>query len=112
MIRAAVFDIDETLYDGQNKRFIPSAIEALKKLQAKGVRVVLAGVAGLGVLYLAGLPYLYLIQNVYLERGLSWWTVLWTGMLVYLPGDALKIAALAVVCRPLCQALDRSAASG
>lgn len=42
MIRAAVFDIDETLYDGQNKRFIPSAIEALKKLQAKGVRVVLA----------------------------------------------------------------------
>ena len=41
MIRAAVFDIDETLYDGQNKRFIPSAIEALKKLQAKGVRVVL-----------------------------------------------------------------------
>lgn len=93
---------------------IPAAaiVGVLTRGRSGGVRVVLAGVAGLGVLYLAGLPYLYLIQNVYLERGLSWWTVLWTGMLVYLPGDALKIAALAVVCRPLCQALDRSAASG
>ena len=58
-----------------------------------------------------GLPYLYLILNVYLSRGLPVETVVWTGMLVYLPGDGLKIAALTAVCRPLCRALSRSAAA-
>ena len=74
-------------------------------------RVAAACLAGLGALYLVGLPYLYLILNVYLSRGLPVETVVWTGMLVYLPGDGLKIAALTAVCRPLCRALSRSAAA-
>ena len=74
-------------------------------------RVAAACLAGLGALYLVGLPYLYLILNVYLGRGLPVETVVWTGMLVYLPGDGLKIAALTAVCRPLCRALSRSAAA-
>ena len=91
---------------------IPAAalIGALTRGRPGTARVVLASAAGLGVLYLVGLPYLYLIQNAYLGRGLAWPVVVWTGMLVYLPGDALKIAALAVVCRPLCRALGRGAA--
>ena len=66
---------------------------------------VLAAAAGLGALYLVGLPYLYLIQNVYLRRGLPWEAVVWGGMLVYLPGDGAKIAALAAVEGPLRRAL-------
>ena len=91
---------------------IPAAalIGALTRGRPGTARVVLASAAGLGVLYLVGLPYLYLIQNAYLGRGLSWPVVVWTGMLVYLPGDALKIAALTVACRPLRRALGRGAA--
>ena len=93
-------------------RLTPAAalIGALTRGRPGTARVVLASTAGLGVLYLVGLPYLYLIQNAYLGRGLSWPAVVWAGMLVYLPGDALKIAALAVVCRPLRRALGRGAA--
>lgn len=42
MIRAAIFDIDDTLFDMETKRFVPSAIEGLKQLKEKGVLVVLA----------------------------------------------------------------------
>lgn len=42
MIRAAIFDIDDTLFDTTSKRFVPSAIDGLKQLQEEGVLVVLA----------------------------------------------------------------------
>lgn len=71
-------------------------------------RVVLACAAGLGVLYLAGLPYMYLILNAYLGKGLPVRTVVEMGMLVYLPGDVLKVAAAAALCPPLKRRLDRS----
>jgi Cof subfamily protein (haloacid dehalogenase superfamily) len=41
-IKAAVFDIDDTLFDMRSKQFVPSAIEALKRLQAAGILVILA----------------------------------------------------------------------
>lgn len=64
------------------------------------LRIALACVAGLAVLYLVGIPYMYLIVNVYLAKGLTLWAVLKSGMLLYLPGDALKILA-AVVLAPI-----------
>ncbi|MBQ9327481.1 MAG: HAD hydrolase family protein [Solobacterium sp.] len=42
MIKAAIFDIDDTLFDLKSKRFIPSAITALKMLEEKGILVILA----------------------------------------------------------------------
>ncbi|MFQ8759180.1 MAG: biotin transporter BioY [Intestinimonas sp.] len=56
---------------------IPSAwvMGKLTEGEAKLPRVVLACLVGLGVLYLVGLPYMYLILNVYLGKGLSAWTV-------------------------------------
>lgn len=69
-------------------------------------RVLWACAAGLGVLYLVGLPYMVLILNVYMEKALPLRTVIWTGMIVYLPGDALKIAAVAAVYPPLKRALS------
>lgn len=64
-------------------------------------RMAAACLLGLGVLYLVGVPYMYLILNVYMGRGMPVWTVVQTGMLIFLPGDFAKIAALAVVYRPL-----------
>lgn len=72
------------------------------------LRTALAVIAGDGVLYLVGLPYMYLIFNAYLGRGMSLFTVLQMGMLVYLPGDALKVAAAALLARALARTLPRA----
>ena len=56
-------------------------------------RIVLACLAGLAVLYAVGLPYMALILNVYQGRGMGVWALALAGMLPYLPGDCVKIAA-------------------
>lgn len=60
-------------------------------------RTALACIAADGVLYLVGLPYMYLILNVYLGKGMDVLAVAKVGMLIYLPGDALKIIVLTVL---------------
>lgn len=71
------------------------------------VRMALAALAGLGVLYLVGLPYLWLILNVYLDKAMALPALLWSGMVIFLPGDFLKIAGVAALSRPLGRALAR-----
>lgn len=39
MIKAVFFDIDWTLYDHEAKCFVPTAIEGIKKLKEKGIKV-------------------------------------------------------------------------
>ena len=58
-------------------------------------RIALACLAGLAVLYAVGLPYMALILNVYQGRGMGVWALAIAGMLPYLPGDCVKIAACA-----------------
>lgn len=70
-------------------------------------RVVPACVAGLAVMYLIGVPYMGAILNLYMGKGLSVWTIVKTGMLIYLPGDALKVAVVAVSAPALCRGLKR-----
>lgn len=70
-------------------------------------RVIPACIAGDLILYAVGVPYMYLILNVYLGKGMPLSQVLWAGMAVYLPGDALKIAAVTLLARPLVPALSR-----
>lgn len=66
-------------------------------------RVVPACIAGLAVMYLIGVPYMGMILNLYMGKGLSVWTIVKTGLLIYLPGDALKVAAVAAVAPVLCR---------
>ena len=54
--------------------------------------------AGLAVLYAIGVPYMALIANGYLGKGLSAWQILCKGMLIYLPGDLLKITVGSLLC--------------
>ena len=74
---------------------IPSAfvIGKLAKRPLTFRGTALAMLAGLAVLYAIGVPYMALIANGYLGKGLTFWQVLKNGMLIYLPGDLLKIAA-------------------
>lgn len=70
-----------------------------------GTRIFWAGLAGLVVLYLIGLPYMYAILNLYLGKGMSVFAVVKAGCLLFLPGDFLKLAVAAVVSPPLLRAL-------
>ncbi len=91
---------------------IPAAwlIGYLTRRSRTPLRVAAACVAGFAVLYLVGIPYMYLILNVYLDKGMSLWAVLKAGMLIYLPGDALKILATALLSPVLSKRLERTAA--
>ena len=71
-------------------------------------RVAIACLAGLAVLYLIGVPYMGIVCNAYLGRGLTLWQILKAGMIVYLPGDFLKIALCALVAPRLSQAVARA----
>lgn len=91
---------------------IPTAyvIGRLAGRERSSKRVALACLAGLGVLYLIGVPYMGVICNAYLGKGLTLWQILKSGMLIYLPGDFLKIAVCALAAPSLCAALDRAGA--
>ena len=79
---------------------IPSAfvIGKLAKRPLTFWGTALAMLAGLAVLYAIGVPYMALIANAYLGKGLTFWQVLKNGMLIYLPGDLLKIAFGSFLC--------------
>lgn len=70
-------------------------------------RIALACLAGLAVLYLIGLPYMYLIMKLYLHKSITAWTAVKAGMLVYLPGDAIKIALTVLLYKPLRRAIRK-----
>lgn len=61
-------------------------------------RMALAAAAGLAVLYAVGLPYMAVILNAYMGKGMDLRAILWAGMLPYLPGDAVKIIIAAALC--------------
>ena len=71
------------------------------------LRVILACVAGDLAMYAIAIPYMYLVLNAYMGLGRSVWEVVWGGMVIFLPGDAVKIAVTAVVSGPLLRAVRR-----
>ena len=62
------------------------------------LRLALACLAGLAALYAVGVPYMALILNGYMGKGMSVSGLLWAGMIPFLPGDAIKIAVTALLC--------------
>lgn len=60
-------------------------------------RIVPAALAGLAVLYAVGLPYMAVILNVYMGKGMDVRAVLMAGMLPFLPGDMVKIIVVGVL---------------
>ncbi len=71
-------------------------------------RIALACLAGLAVIYLVGLPYMALIVNLYMGRYMGLWDVLRSGMLLFLPLDAVKIVLTGVLARALIPRLGRA----
>ncbi|HSR11293.1 MAG TPA: biotin transporter BioY [Thermodesulfobacteriota bacterium] len=63
-------------------------------------RAIIALAAGQAAIYAFGLSYLYLNLNFILHKDVSIWTAIKIGLLVFLPGDLLKIAVAAAVALP------------
>ena len=76
------------------------------------LRIVLACLAGLAVIYAVGLPYMALIVNLYLGRAMGLREVLWGGMLIFLPYDAVKIVLTGLLAKSLIPVLRRMEARG
>lgn len=74
-------------------------------------RIVGACLGGLAVIYAIGVPYMGLIINAYLGRGMSIGAILWSGMVIFLPFDAVKILVTALLAKPLIPRLRRMEAS-
>jgi len=81
---------------------------ALAGREGRPGQVVPACLAGLAALYLIGVPYMGIILNLYLGKGLSVWALVRGGMLVYLPGDFVKLAVTAALAPALCRIAGRS----
>lgn len=64
-------------------------------------RIALACLAGLAVIYVIGLPYMALIVNGYLGKGLTAQQILMSGMVMFLPYDAVKIVLTDVLAKTL-----------
>ena len=88
---------------------IPAAwvVGRLSQHHWRAVPLFLAALAGLGVLYLVGIPYMYFILNVYLQKGMDLMAILQAGMFLFLPGDALKLCVTAWLAPALRRRLDR-----
>ena len=74
---------------------IPAAwvIGKLAKRRSGTMGLLIACLTGLFVLYLIGLPYMALILNAYLGKDMDFRAICAVGMLPFLPGDCVKIAA-------------------
>ena len=72
------------------------------------LRVVLACAAGVLAMYAVALPYMYAVLDLYMGMEKSVLDVIKGGMLIYLPGDAVKITVTALVSGPLLKAVRRA----
>ncbi len=69
-------------------------------------RIFVSALAGTLVIYLFGIPYMYFILNIVLSSGLSFSTIIKTGLILFLPGDLLKLATVYLVAIKILPALN------
>ena len=62
---------------------------------------VYAGLMGMGIIYLTGIFYLYLNLNYIVGKPISWYHALWSGAVIFVPGELLKIGCAAALAERL-----------
>lgn len=75
------------------------------------INIWLASLVGSMVIYLFGLPYMYYILNIVMAKGLSFDAVMKAGMIIFLPGDLLKLMGTSVVAMKVIPLLKKSGLS-
>lgn len=56
-----------------------------------------ACLAGAGVDFAIGILYFYGIKNLYLGAGMSWWQIIFSTFLIFVPADTLLMALAALI---------------
>lgn len=74
------------------------------------IRLILASIAGVVVIYAVGVPYLYLIMNNVVGKAMTFSNALKFGLVVFIPGDLLKCVIAAVLGVKVIPAVKRAAA--
>lgn len=74
----------------------------------KTAKLFLINIIGILAMYIIGVPYLYLIKNLYLNSGTSLWTVLYYGFITTVTGDVLKCYLAALIGVKLIPILKRN----
>ena len=70
-------------------------------------QIVPACLLGYGVLYAIGVPYMALILNTFLGKGMGFSAIMWAGMSPFLPGDMIKILCITLLMPPILRQLDK-----
>lgn len=70
-------------------------------------RLLLASLAGLMVIYFFGVLHLYLITAFYTGSYKGFWNLIYTGFIIFLPGDLISCAACALLGKKLVPILSR-----
>ena len=70
-------------------------------------QIVPACLLGYGVLYAIGVPYMALILNTFLGKGMGFSAIMWAGMIPVLPGDMIKILCITLLMPPILRQLDK-----
>ena len=78
---------------------------AVRKPEPK--QIVPACLLGYGVLYAIGVPYMALILNTFLGKGMGFSAIMWAGMIPFLPGDMIKILCITLLMPPILRQLDK-----
>ena len=70
-------------------------------------QIVPACLLGYCVLYAIGVPYMALILNTFLGKGMGFSAIMWAGMIPFLPGDMIKILCITLLMPPILRQLDK-----
>ena len=70
-------------------------------------QIVPACLLGYGVLYAIGVPYMALILNTFLGKGMGFSAIMWAGMIPFLPGDMIKILCITLLMPPILRQPDK-----
>jgi biotin transport system substrate-specific component len=60
-----------------------------------------ANAVGFLIIFTAGVAYLYINVNVIVHKSISWTTAFWSGAVIFLPGEGIKMAVAAVLAKKI-----------
>ena len=61
----------------------------------------LANAVGLLIIFTAGVGYLYINMNFIVHKSIPWTTAFWSGVVIFLPGEVVKMAVAAGLARKI-----------
>lgn len=76
--------------------------------QPRILKLFLISMVGVLIIYAIGVPYLFLIKNLYLNSQTSLWKVLYGGFITTIPGDILKSYLAALIAARLIPIVKRN----